>query len=625
MFKPEERKIRVTRGISIFLAAKEAGVDIRSECDGKGSCGKCKITIKDHKAVNKVSEIEKKHFSPSEINSGFRLACQTTIFQNTKVTIPHESRIGLRKIQIKGLERPVKLDLALKKYNLTLPKPTLSDFRPDLERIFEELSNIINIRGLEIDYTALKKLPDILRNANWNITITIWKDRKIIAIEPGETTKELFGLALDIGTSKIVGYIVDLTTGKTIGIGSVKNPQAIHGEDIMSRIRFATVEDNGLITLQRSAIAGINHVLHEACIKAGIHPSHVYEATVVGNTAMHHFFLAIQPKYMALSPFTPVIKKTISVKASELNIGINSNGVINVLPVIAGFVGSDAVADALATGIHESNELSLLIDIGTNTEVFVGNTEDVLCCSCASGPAFEGAHIKHGIKAETGAIEKITIEPDSFEVKYKTVENAKPIGLCGSSIVDILAEMLKCGIINFQGRFNSKIETPRIRIPNGEKEFVLVWGTETGTGKDIVFTQKDVDEVQLAKAAIFAGCSILIKRKNLEKEHLTRILLAGAFGNFINPENAKIIGLIPDIPTERINFVGNTAVTGAKMALLSMEVMDTADVISNKIRYLELAADPDFAREFAYAWYLPHKDLERFPSISSLLNGIHKN
>ena len=357
-------------------------------------------------------------------------------------------------------------------------------------------------------------------------------------------------------------------------------------------------------------------MLHDACAQAGVDSNNIYEATIAGNTAMHHFFLGIQPKYVALSPFTPAARRSIDVKAKEVNIKIHPEGNVHVLPVITGFVGADAVADVLSSGIYESEELSLLLDIGTNTEIFVGNSEDILSCSCASGPAFEGVHIKHGMKAVTGAIEKVHINPNSgYEVEYETVGDAEPRGLCGSAMIDVVAEMAKCGIINRRGRFTMNMKTPRLKIIDNNVEFVLTWKNETATGREITVTQEDINEIQVAKAAIFTGCRISMKKKNVKRKNLNQVLIAGAFGSYINPESAKLIGLVPDVPTEKIKSVGNTALTGAKMALISREARKTAETLSKKIRYLELTVDPDFRSEFANAMFIPHKDLNRFPSV----------
>ena len=614
-FEPEGRRVRVAPGTSIFQAAREVGVGIRSECAEEGTCGKCKVIVKNKNAANEVTDTEMEHLSSREINSGYRLACRTIIKQNITVMVPEETRIGKRKIQITGLERPVPLNPSVKKFHVVLSKPTLSDVRPDFERLLDSIKKEHGYKELEVNYELLKELPDILRNANWDLTVTILNDYVIIAAEAGDTSNKLLGLAIDVGTSKIVGYVVDLMTGQTVGVGSIENPQVMYGEDVISRITFAMGSNEKLRVLQKLAVEGINDVLHEACTQANADPNNIYEATIAGNTAMHHFLLAIQPKYLAFSPYTPAVRKSTKVKAEKLGIKISRNGNVHVLPVIAGFVGADAVGDVLSSGIHESAELSLLLDIGTNTEAFVGNADDILSCSCASGPAFEGAHIKHGMKAVTGAIEKVRILPDTYDVEYETIDNVKPVGLCGSAMVDIVAEMLKNGIINHHGRLNRDIETPRLKTVDKIPEFVLAWENETATEKEITVTQKDIGEIQLAKAAMFTGCSILMKRKNVKKENFDRVFIAGAFGNYINPVNAKFIGLVPDVPTEKIKFVGNTAVTGAKMVLVSREARETAEALSKRIRYLELAADPSFSSEFSQALFFPHRDLDRFPSV----------
>jgi len=621
VFEPDGRKVSVPIGGTILQVAKEAGINIRSECGGKGLCGKCKVVIKDFKALSKLTEVEKEFLSESEIGFGYRLACQAKILRDVTVIVPPEGRLGFRRIQVTGIERSVKLNPAVKKLHVILPEPTLSDIRPDYERLLDTLSNVTKADNLEIDYETLKKLPDILRDASFDVTVTIWNNQRIISVEPRDTSNELLGFAVDIGTSKIVGYLVDLTSGETLEISSVENPQVTYGEDIITRITFAIAKARNLKILQKLVVDAINKVLDEICRRTNVNPHKIYEVVVVGNTAMHHFFLGIQPKYTAFSPYVPTVKRQINVEARRMSININPSGIVTVLPIIAGYVGADAVADALATGICESDELSLLVDIGTNTEVFVGNSEDLLSCSCASGPAFEGMHIKHGMKAVAGAIERIRVNSD-LEVEYESIGNVKPAGLCGSAMIDAVAEMFKRGIIDYRGRFNRRIETPRLRENNGEVEFVIAWRHETATGKEITVTQKDIREIQLAKAAIYTGCSVLMKRKNIKEKELDRVLIAGAFGNYINPESAKVLGLLPDVPVEKIRFVGNTAIAGAKMALLSEDVRRKADEISRKVRYLELAADPSFKEEFLKAIFIPHKDLNRFSSVKSILRSV---
>ncbi|MEM2103722.1 MAG: ASKHA domain-containing protein [Candidatus Bathyarchaeia archaeon] len=622
MFEPEGRRVEVEAGCSIFKAALRGGVGIRTECGGKGVCGKCKVVVPNRKAVGKITKAETSYLTPNEIDSGYRLACQASLIEDSTVFIPEEGRIRARKIQMAGFERPVMLEPLVKKFYVTLAKPTLSDPKPDYERLIQALKERHGFGSLNIRHGVLKKLPSILRSADWHVTVTVWDSREIIAVEEGDTSSKILGLAIDIGTSKIVGCLVDLTTGKTLSLGFIENPQITYGEDIISRITTSASDEEKLKLLQQLLADGVNKVLEYVGIQANVAPQNVYEVTVVGNTVMHHFFLGINPKYVAVSPFTPAIRRPVNYRAEELGIKACPEGNVHVFPVIAGFVGADAVADVLASGICESRELSLLLDIGTNTEVFLGNSEDALCCSCASGPAFEGGHIKHGMKAVSGAVESVSIIlEEDCKVSYRTVDNAAPIGLCGSAMIDVVAEMFKHGIVDERGSFNLNIKTPRLRKSDCGPEFVIVWKRHSGTGRDIVVTQKDIREIQLAKAAIFSGCWILMKRKNAKLKDVDQLLIAGSFGGFINPENARLIGLVPDVPNEKIRFVGNTALSGAKMALISAEARKKAEMLSRNIRYLELANDPDFPKEFADAAFIPHKYMERFPYVKSLLNG----
>lgn len=612
VFQPDGKRTSVETGLSLLEAAKKAGVGIRSECGGLGICGKCRIVALTKSGLSPLMEIEKEHLTEHDIKAGYRLACCSRVMSDVTISIPEESRLETRKILVKGLEKHVSLDPAVHKIHVTVPQPVISDVRADLERVLDHLGGLS--AQLEIDLNLLQQLPKTLREAGWDITLTIWNGQRIIAVESGNTTNRVHGIAVDIGTSKIIGYLIDLTTGKLVNAESLENPQIIHGEDIISRISSTMRNQEKLEELRKLAVEGVNRVIHETCEKASIKPRDVYEMTVVGNTAMHHIFLGIQPKYLALSPYVPVIKRSINLRAKELGVDINPTGNIHVLPVIAGFVGADAVADVLATGIYEAEELCLLLDIGTNTEVFIGNRDDILTCSCASGPAFEGVHIKHGIKAVSGAIERIRIDPRSYEVTYKTVNGKKPIGLCGSAVVDALAEMLKAQIIDWRGKFNEKIDTSRVRQVKDLTEFLIASKDETGTGEDITITQKDIREVQLAKAAIYTGCAILMKRKKIVEDAVEKVVLAGAFGNYLDPVSSKIIGLIPDVSTKKIKFVGNAAGSGARITLLSRGMRETAQAISKRVRYLELATDPDFRTEFASAMYLPHRNLNRFPS-----------
>lgn len=614
-FEPVGKKVFVNPGVTVFEAAEKVGVKITSECGRTGSCGKCRVIVEDQSSLSEISESELQHIKPAEFRLGYRLACCADVKGDVVVLVPPESRVGVRRIQVKGMERPVKLNPAVEKVHLALSEPAIDDIVPDVERVLDSLREA-GFGELEINYELLKTLPDVLRRENWDVTAAIWNGQWIISIEGGDTENSVYGVSVDIGTSKIVGYLVDLTSGDVVAIKSLENPQLAYGEDVLSRIRYTMSGREALKKLQEIVVEAINTVVSEACREAGINSDEVYEFTVAGNTAMHHLLLGIQAKYLTLAPYVPAIKRPVNVRASSLGIKANPRGNVHVLPVIAGFVGADAVADLLATGIYEAPGMHLLMDVGTNGEVFVGNRADIVSCSCAAGPAFEGMHIKHGMKAAEGAIERLKIDPDTWEVEYETIGGGRPLGICGSGMVDAVAEMFECGIIDQRGAFSNEARTPRLRWVGGEPEFVVVWKRESGMDGDITVDRKDIQEIQLAKAAMHTGAAVLMGEMGVTEKDLDRVYIAGAFGEYISPESARFVGLIPDVPTEKIGFVGNTAISGAKMALVSREIRETAQRLSRKVRYVELMTHPDFRREFFDSMFLPHRDLNMYPMVA---------
>ncbi len=623
VFQPHGKRLKASEGKTILEAAREVGVDITSICGGRGVCGKCRIIIRGgEECLSAPSKTERHTFSDDDFSSGFRLACQTAVaFEGkTVVEVPSESRVNQQKLLLKGLERSVELSPAVKKVAVHLKKPSLLDTRSDVDRLLDALRPNTSW-GPQVDYEALKKAPLVLRKGDWTVTATVWKDGEVISVEPG-ATKGCYGFAVDIGTTKLAGYLVDLTSGKIVAMASMMNPQIAYGEDVISRIRYIMEADMNLSRLQQAIAESINNLINEACETASVPPSEIYDMTVAGNTAMHHIFLGVPPNYVALLPYPAALQSPMDIKARELSVGISPGAYVHALPAIAGFVGGDAVADILATKIHEADDLSLMIDIGTNTEIVLGNKDGLVACSCASGPAFEGAHIRNGMRAATGAIERVWIDPKTLELGYKTIDNQKPRGLCGSAVIDITAEMLKAGIIDYSGKFNAESRTIRLRRNDKSVEFVIARKDETLIESDIVITQGDVREVQLAKAAIYTGASILMKHRNVRSEEIERIFLAGAFGNYIDPQSARIIGMYPDVPLERVKFVGNTAGSGARMALLSVEARKEAGEIAKRVEYVELGADLDFQKEFLKATYLPHQEADRFPNVVKILGKI---
>jgi uncharacterized 2Fe-2S/4Fe-4S cluster protein (DUF4445 family) len=609
VFQPEGRRGVFSGGDSVLAAAQLLGVEVTSICGGHGRCGKCKVIIEEGARVAPPTENEHRLLTAEQIRDGYRLACEVIVTNDIIVTVPAESRRGRQRLQVEGIGRSVELAPTVRKAVVDVPPPSLTDLRSDVERLLDALALENQQVDGGIEYNTVKTLPSTLRNGAWTVTATIAHDRKIIDLDPGTTLDELYGVAIDVGTTKIAVYLVNLTNGALIAESTIPNPQIRYGEDIISRLAYAHTEE-GLAKLNDAIRQAVNRAIEEVC--GGTAPTQrVYEAVVVGNTVMHHLFLRIDPRPLARSPFPPAIKSRIDVNSSELGITINRNGNVHLPPLIAGFVGSDCVAGILAAGLHETDRLSLFVDIGTNTEIVVGNRDGMYACSCASGPAFEGAHIKYGMRASTGAIESVTIDPDTFEVGYRVVDDTSPKGLCGSAMVDVLAELLKTRLMDTGGRLLRKTGNPRLREVNGSLELIL---TEDRTGASkVAVTQQDVRELQKAKAAISAGTSILLRRAGVDSTEIETMFVAGAFGTYIDSRNAQLIGLFPELTPGELRNVGNAAGAGARMVLQSSEARDTATRIPEMVEYVELATDHDFQNEYLSATYFPHLDLTRYP------------
>ncbi len=618
IFQPEGKRGEFEEGTTILDAAREVGVDIEAICGGKLTCGKCQVIIEQGmENLSPVTDDEKRLLDKRKAGKNYRLACVTKFYGDVVVYVPEESRGGEQIILKEGVELSVAINPAVKKYYLELPKPHLKDDLGDFERVLAALKEDYKIENVEIDYEVLKKMPDVLRDADWKVTVSIWNDREVIDIQPGYRVEESYGLAVDIGTTTVVGYLTDLRTGKVLAVDSMMNPQVTYGEDVMSRITYAMQYEDGLEKLNQKIVDGLNKILENVCREAGISTEEVSEMTVVGNTGMHHIFLKINPQHIAIAPYVPALHCSHDVKARDLGLNITKGGYIHVLPIEAGWVGADNVAVLIATEPYNQDEMCLVIDIGTNGEIVLGNKEKLVSCSAAAGPALEGAHIKHGMRAATGAIEKIRIDPETLEPEYKTIGNAPPRGICGSGIIDAAAELYRTGIVKKNGRFNLDLESPRVREVDGTPEYVIAWADETSIGHDIVMTQKDIREIQLAKGAMCAGAHILMKE--LGVEHVDRVIVAGAFGNYIDKVSALIIGLVPDVPVERIESVGNAAGVGARIALISREKREEANRIARNVEHIKLAVHPSFEKEFSMAMYFPHMDKKRYPGHKEIL------
>ena len=567
-----------------------------------------------------MNELERSALDDSDIEAGMRLACQAELASEGDVTIdvPESSRRGHHRLLASGTEPVLQLAPAVSKVLLAVPPATLTDIRADDDRLLDILnSEAAVVANIKPGITA--RIPDALRRGSWKATVTLYMGEELIGIDPGDTTKSLLGVAVDVGTTKVVAYLIDLITGETIETESLPNPQIPFGEDVMSRITYAASRDEGLSTLQRAVVEAVNSMLERMCERSKTNPVDVLELMMVGNTAMHHIFFGIPPNHLATAPYAPVVRNSLSVDPAHLGVDMYPFGRVSALPNIAGFVGADAVAVLLASGLHDEDGLCMMIDIGTNTEIIAGNKDRLIGCSCASGPAFEGAHIKYGMRAATGAIERVWIDAVDKQVLIRTVDDAPPRGICGSGIVDAISELFRCGVVSASGKIVQSPEWAE-RISEGSDgrlEFVLARDSEeNGAERDISVTQNDVQEIQLAKAAIFTGVSTLLSKLDARCSDLKCVYAAGAFGTYVDAEAAITIGMYPDIPVERIRFIGNAAGSGARMALKSVDSRRLAEELSRRVEYVELAAERDFQSEFAKAMFLPHREVDRFPTVA---------
>jgi len=606
-FSPGGQTLRVPDGRTLLEAAQSAGIHLNAPCGGQGVCGGCRVVIPDDPP--EPSETCLTVLTGEEIRRHLRLACQVRVTKDLRVVIPEETRLGDQRILTTGVERAVPLAPNAHKVTVRLPPPSVGDQRSDADRLLDALEE----RGfahLQIERGALRDLPHRLRRLNFHPAVVILGDR-VIHLERPTTSDACYGLAVDIGTTTLVGYLLDLKTGEASAVGSRTNPQTAYGDDVIARIEYCGRKKNGLKTLHDQVVGAINEIVADVCRHAQIKPSVIYEMSVVGNTTMNHVFLGLPVDAIARAPFVPASVSAQWVPARQLGIRIHPRGRVFTAPLIGSFVGADTVAVLLATGMHESERVRLAIDIGTNGEIMIGTRERLLVCSTAAGPAFEGARIRYGMRAAAGAIDRVDFEDG--QVCPHTIDDAPAAGLCGTGLIDAVVALLEAGIIQANGTMRRPEElaaeghplADRVIGANADTAFVLVAAGETETGHPILLTQKDVREVQLAKGAIAAGTQTLLEMFGADVSEVEEVLLAGAFGNTIRPERARAIGLIPQVPLRKVRFVGNAAGTGARMLLLNRDLRDVAEDVARGVEHVELSGRADFRMRFAEAMFFP--------------------
>ncbi|HEY3313917.1 MAG TPA: ASKHA domain-containing protein [Bacillota bacterium] len=624
-FTPDNLVIEVPVGTNLHQAAAIAGLELRSGCGGEGSCGRCAVLIKEGKP-----QIGQGSLGAKYRREGYVLACRTLVTDDLVVEVPATSRLsehqmvidklGKREILAENETDPLTrfpLEPFSRKFFVQLEPPTLTENASDLSRLLVRARQELGREDVRIDLETLRCLPDLLREAEWGVTVTTVDfdgQSEIVRVEPGRSPKPAYGLAVDIGTTSNVVQLIDLSTGLCVGQRGTYNRQARYGDDVITRIIHAVDSQDGRRQLQTAVTETLNDLIGSLLAAGDLGPEDVTYLMAAGNTTMAHLFLGLSPKYIRLEPYIPAATTFPILRAKDLGLKINPAAPVLSFPAVASYVGGDIVSGLLATDMFEAEGVSLFMDFGTNGEMVLGNRDWLVTCSCSMGPCFEGGGVTFGMRATPGAIQRIKINPRNYEVKLSTVGGDNPRGICGSGLVDALAKLREAGIIDRAGKFQDVTTDRRRNGPDGP-EFVLAWGRETQGGRDIVITESDVKNLIRAKGAAYAAFRSMLRSMSLDFEAIGRIYIAGAFGNYLNVRDSVEIGMIPDAPPGKYLFIGNSSVKGARVALMSKTAYRLAEDLAKKMTYLELSVDPGYMDEFMSALFLPHTDLSQFASV----------
>lgn len=623
-FLPENKTVEVPTGTLIAEAARKAGLEILQPCGGQGRCGRCAVIV-EGAGVRRRSTIR---LSSEDVETGYALACQTVIEADVTVSIPEQERVERRLVtgrSVRKVELPFAYDPAtmqpVRVSQLHLHPPSLDDNVDDLGRLKHGLSEL-GISDIELPLPLLRNLGDKLRQSDWEPWVAIEEigeegSGRARLMEISAQSFYPLGLAIDIGTTTVTIYLVNLSNGEVLSTAAEYNGQIAFGEDVISRIVYATKGD-GLNQLSARVRETIHELLTRVQKRTGVSREHILKVLVAGNTTMIHLFLGLPPETIRLTPYIPAANQVPSYTASELGIQVHPLASVECLPGVASYVGADITAGALSSGLVESEELTLFIDVGTNGEMVLGTQDWMVTCACSAGPAFEGAGVVDGMRATKGAIEEVWIHSETHEPTYRVIGGGKPRGICGSGLISLMAELFVTGAIDRGGRVNISLDTPRVRSGNHGPEFVVAWADETETGKDIVLTNVDVENLMRAKAAIYAGYHVLARSVGVALEDIQQFLIGGSFGQYVNVEKAIQIGLLPDLPWDRFEFLGNTSVRGTYMAILSRHAHQQVDKVAQGMTYIELSADNTFFDAFTGALFMPHTDMSRFPSVAKI-------
>ncbi len=660
IFMPSGRRGLAPSGQSLLDAARQLGVDIESICGGRLTCAKCRVRVEEGDFAKHGIRSSADHLSPAGTPErdllaragdagnphapAERLACAAHVAGDLLITVPEESRAHKQIIRKSATARAIDIDPAIRQVYVEVERAELGEHRGDWGRVQAALAAQWGLGDLRIDLPALRRLQPALRTGNWAVTVLVWNEREVIDIQPGYR-EGIYGLAVDIGSTTVAGHLCDLRTGAVLGTEALMNPQMAYGEDLMSRVSYAMTHANGLDTMHAAIITALNGLAARAARSAGLQARDIHDAVIVGNTTMIHILLGIDPRELGGAPFALATRDAVNVKARELGLRFHPGAAVHILPAEAGHVGADNVAVLLAEEPHRQEALTLLVDVGTNAEIVLGNRDRLLSASSPTGPAFEGAQIRFGMRAAPGAIERVRIDPADWSARFRVIGEERwsdawpagdgrgdrdtPVesqsrhlaaGICGSGIIEAVAEMFLTGILRGDGRFSDERQHPRLVWQGKKAAYVLATGDQTANGQPILVTQDDVRAIQLAKAALYAGAKLLMNHMGVGAERIERIVLAGAFGSYIDPHYAMLLGLIPDCSLEHVAAVGNAAGDGARIALLNRHKRDEAAALARAVTYIETAIDPRFQDEFVGAIHIPHAG-DRFPHLESRLGA----
>jgi uncharacterized 2Fe-2S/4Fe-4S cluster protein (DUF4445 family) len=628
-FLPDAVDVTADDNANLFIVMKSAGVYVLSSCGGKGNCGKCKVILKRGEVESGKS---RSFLTAEEHGRGYILACHSKVKSDLVVEVPPESRMqakhkiamGARTEELIHLMQQAGgcLESRISRVYLEMKPPTIDDNIADLERLRRALDLAgFSASNLHVNYMLLSKLSHVVREGDWKVTASVFNVGEVLEVLdlfPGDATATRYGAAVDIGTTTVVVYLVDMADGRIVGASSTYNSQVKCGDDVITRIVYAT-ERNGLKELQDLAVGNINTMLAELAARNNVAPGMIDYLVVAGNTTMEHLFYGIDPQYVREAPYIPAAAFFPLIRGKSVGLEIDPQAIIYAMPNVASYVGGDISSGVLVSQIHKQEAVSLFIDIGTNGEIVLGNRDWLVTAACSAGPAFEGSGIKFGMRAMEGAIEEVEIDPETYEVNYRVIGDAAPIGICGSGMIDALAEMYLTGVIDQRGKIREEIGSRRVRRGESGLEFVLAWRVESAINKEIVITEVDLDNLIRAKAAIYAGFATLLSQMGMTFNDIEKLYIAGGFGRYIDVERAVTIGMLPDLPVDRFQFLGNTSIIGAYYALLCDRLRHEAEEIARRMTYMELSVSHSFMDEYMSALFLPHTNLNAFPTVKQQL------